>query len=82
MTGERKWYDNEGIGGWRTVLRKVGACITNFDELGEDVRCSLCQKVDVARTPVPLSTTRGIDGSMVEAGCGGYILGTANRVVR
>lgn len=47
------------------MFRKVRACIANLHELGlTTVRKSVLLSIYV-RTPVPLSTTKGTDGSIV-----------------
>lgn len=53
----------------RTMLGEVAARVADFDELptttvSNGVRSTLCAATVL--TPVPLSTTRGIDGSIVE----------------
>ena len=51
------------------MLGEVGACIAYFDELHKMVvrDCDISLLAPTTLTPVPLSTTRGTEGSMVEA---------------
>ena len=54
-----------------TVLGKVGASISDFDELHERNISGASTLIFVWRilTPVPLSTTRGAEVSMLSGGC-------------
>ena len=54
-----------------TVLGKVGASITDFDELYERKISGASTLIVECRmlTPVPLSTTRGAEESMLSSDC-------------